>query len=135
MKKIFSILVIIICLFTVFFFINKGDIDGFKENLNEENIKFKEVSINKNSTFDERLLGKKPHHLEFTSEDFFHIYKYPSKSFAQKARNTFTEKTASMDMVAHNLYLVEDMFIIYEYQRNVDDVDRSLSKIITEYEE
>lgn len=38
-----------------------------------------------------------------------------------------------MDIVSHNLYAVEDMFIIYEYRKEVDDLNKYLSKIISEY--
>ncbi len=132
MKKIISILLFILCLFTAFF-LYKGSIEGFKEYLSDKSIEFNEVSINHKSTFDKRLLGKEPHHLEITSEDFLHIYKYPSKSLAQMARDTFIKKTESMDMVSHNLYVVEDMFIIYEYHSVVNDFNKSLTEIISEY--
>ncbi|WP_394191446.1 hypothetical protein [Paenisporosarcina quisquiliarum] len=132
MKKIISIILITLCLFIAFFFY-KGSIEGFKEYLSEESIEFNEVSINHKSTLDKRLLGKEPHHLEITSEDFLHIYKYPSKSLAQMARDTFIKKTESMDMVSHNLYVVEDMFIIYEFHREVNDFNKYLSEIISEY--
>ena len=132
MKKIISIILITLCLFSAIFFY-KGSIEAFKEYLGEESIEFNEVSINHKSTFDKRLLGKEPHHLEITSEDFLHIYKYPSKSLAQKARDTFIKKTESMDMVSHNLYVVEDMFIIYEYHSVVNYFNKSLTEIISEY--
>jgi hypothetical protein len=132
MKKIISIILITLCLFSAIFFY-KGSIEAFKEYLGEESIEFNEVSINHKSIFDKRLFGKEPHHLEITSEDFMHIYKYPSKSLAKMARDTFTKKTESMDMTAHNLYVVEDMFIIYEFHSEVDDVNKYLSEIISEY--
>lgn len=132
MKKVISILLIILCLFIAVFFY-KGSIEGFKEYLSEESIEFNEVSINPMSIFDKRLLGKEPHHLEITSENFLHIYKYPSKSLAQMARDTFIKKTESMDMVAHNLYVVEDMFIIYVFHSEVNDFNKYLSEIISEY--
>ena len=132
MKKIISIILITLCLFSAIFFY-KGSIEAFKEYLGEESIEFNEVSINHKSIFDKRLFGKEPHHLEITSEDFMHIYKYPSKSLAKMARDTFTKKTESMDMTAHNLYVVEDMFIIYEFHSEVDDFNKYLSEIISEY--
>lgn len=132
MKKIISILLFILCLFTAFF-LYKGSIEGFKEYLSEKSIEFNKVSINHKSTFDKRLLGKEPHHLEITSEDFLHIYKYSSKNLAQVARDTFIKKTESMNMVSHNLYVVEDMFIIYEYHSVVNDFNKSLTEIISEY--
>lgn len=132
MKKAISILLFLLCLFALFF-LYKGSIEGFKEHLSEKSIEFNEVSINHKSIFDKRLLGKEPHHLEITSEDFLHIYKFPSKNLAKNARDTFRKKTESMDMVAHNLYVVEDMFIIYEYHSEVNDFNKNLSNIISEY--
>lgn len=132
MKKMISIILITLCLFFGMFFY-KGSIESFKEYLSEESIEINEVSINHKSTFDKRLLGKEPHHLEMTSEGFLHIYKYPSKSLAQKTRDTFINKTESMDMVAHNLYVVEDMFIIYEFHNEANDFNNYLSEIISEY--
>ena len=132
MKKIISILLIILCLFIAVFFY-KGSIEGFKEYLRKENIEFNELSINHKSIFDKRLLGKEPHHLEITSENFLHIYKYPSKSLSQITRDTFIKKTESMDMTAHHLYVVEDMFIIYEFHSEVNDFNKYLTEIISEY--
>ncbi|QUW23074.1 hypothetical protein JSQ81_05760 [Sporosarcina sp. Marseille-Q4063] len=132
MKKFISILLILLCLFIAGFFY-KGSIDGFKGYLSEESIEVNEVSITHKSIFDKRLLGKEPHHLEISSEDFLHIYKYPSKSLAQMAKDTFIKKTESMDMVAHNLYVIEDMFIIYEFHSEVNDFNKYLSEIISEY--
>lgn len=132
MKKIISIILIILCLFIGLFFY-KGSIERFKEYLSEESIEINEVSINHKSIFDKRLVGKEPHHLEITSEGFLHIYQYPSKSLAQKARDTFIKKTESMDLVAHKLYVVEEMFIIYEYRSASNEVNKYLSEIISEY--
>lgn len=111
----------------------KGSIERFKEYLSEENIEINEVSINHKSIFDKRLVGIEPHHLEITSEGFLHIYKYPSKKLAQKARDTFIKKTESMDMVAHKLYVAEDMFIIYEHHSAANEFNKYLSEIINEY--
>lgn len=91
MKKTITILLIVLCIFIAVLFY-KGSIEGFKEYLSEESIEFNEVSINHKSIFDKRLLGKEPHHLEITSEDFLHIYKYPSKSLAQKAKELLLRK-------------------------------------------
>lgn len=132
MKKMISIILITLCLFFGMFFF-KGSIESFKEYLSEESIEINEVSINHKSIFDKRLVGMEPHHLEMTSEGFLHIYKYPSKSLAQKARDTFINKTESMDMVAHNLYVVEDMFIIYEFHNEANDFNNYLSEIISEF--
>jgi len=132
MKKIISTILITLCLFSAIFFY-KGSIEAFKEYLGEESIEVNEVSINHKSIFDKRLLGKEPHHLEITSEGFLHIYKYPSKSLAQKARDTFIKKTESMDLVAHKLYVVEDMFIIHEYYSAANEFDKYLSEVISEY--
>lgn len=132
MKKMISIILITLCLFFGMFFY-KGSIESFKEYLSEESIEINEVSINHKSIFDKRLVGMEPHHLEMTSEGFLHIYKYPSKSLAQKARDTFIKKTESMDMTAHNLYVVEDMFIIYEFHSATNDFTKYLSEIISEY--
>ena len=132
MKKIISITLITLCLFIGLFFY-KGSIERFKEYLSEESVEINEVSINHKSMFDKRLIGKEPHHLEITSGDFLHIYKYPSKSLAQMARDTFIKKTESMDMVAHKLYVVEDMFIIYEFHNEANDFNKYLSEIISEY--
>ena len=116
MKKVISILLLFLCIASAYFFY-KGSIEGFKEHLREKSIEFNEVSINHKSTFDKRLLGKEPHHLEITSQDYLHIYKFPSENFAQMARDAFLKNTEAMDMVSHNLYVVEDMFIIYQYDR------------------
>lgn len=132
MKKIISIILITLCLFIGLFFY-KGSIERFKEYLSEESIEINEVSINHKSIFDKRLVGMEPHHIEITSEGFLHIYKYPNKSLAQKARDTFIKKTESMDMVAHKLYVVEDMFIIYEYYSEASEFDKHLSEVISEY--
>ncbi|WP_456270926.1 hypothetical protein [Bacillus sp. AK031] len=131
-KRIISILLVILCVF-ITILLYKGSIEGVKEFLREENIEFNEVSINHKSIFDKRLLGMEPHHLEITSKDFLHIYKYPSKSLAQMARDAFIKKTESMDMVSHNLYVREDMFIIYEYHSEANDFNKYLSEIISEY--
>lgn len=132
MKKIISIIFITLCLFIGVFFY-KGSIERFKEYLSEESIEINEVSINHKSIFDKRLVGKEPHHLEITSEGFLHIYQYPSKSLAQKARDIFINKTESMDMVAHRLYVVEEMFIIYEFPDKPNGFNKYLSEIISEY--
>ncbi len=132
MKKIISIILITLCLFMGMVFY-KGSIERFKEYLSEESIEINEVSINHKSIFDKRLVGKEPHHLEITSKGFLHIYKYPSKRLAQKARDTFIKKTESMDMVAHKLYVVEDMFIIYEFHGATNDFNKYLSEVISEY--
>ncbi|WP_394189946.1 hypothetical protein [Paenisporosarcina quisquiliarum] len=132
MKKIISIILIPLCLLIGLFFY-KGSIESFKEYLGEESIEFTEVSINHKSIFDKRLVGKEPHHLEIRNEGFLHIYKYPSKSLAQKARDTFIKKTESMDLVAHKLYVAEDMFIIYEDHSAANEFNKYLSEIISEY--
>lgn len=132
MKKIISIILITLCLFIGLFFY-KGSIERFKEYLSEQSIEINEVSINHKSLFDKRLVGKEPHHLEIKSEGFLHIYKYPSKRLAQKARDTFIKKTASRDMVAHRLYVVEDMFIIYEFHSEANDFTKYLSEVLSEY--
>lgn len=132
MKKMISILLLILCIFTAYFFY-KGSIEGFKEHLSDRSIEFNEVSINHRSIFDKRLLLKEPHHFEISREDFLHIYKYPSKNLALKAKNAFIKKTESMDMVAHKLYVVEELFVIYEYHGQADDFNENLSKIISEY--
>lgn len=132
MKKIISIIFITLCLFIGVFFY-KGSIERFKEYLSEESIEINEVSINHKFIFDKRLVGKEPHHLEMTSEGFLHIYQYPSKSLAQKARDIFINKTESMDMVAHRLYVVEEMFIIYEFPDKPNGFNKYLSEIISEY--
>jgi hypothetical protein len=132
MKKVISMLLVFLCLFFAIL-LYKGSIEGLKEYLREESIEFNEVSINHKSTFDKRLLGMEPHHLEMTSEGFLHIYKYSSKSLAEMARDTFIKKTESADMVSHNLYVVEDMFIIYEFHNEVNDFNTYLSDMISAY--
>ncbi|MFE7064953.1 hypothetical protein ACFVAD_22745 [Sutcliffiella sp. NPDC057660] len=135
MKKFIPILLIIFSILFVTLYFSKGNIDRFKDFLAEENIEFKEVSINENSTFDTRILGKRPHHLQITSDDFLHIYKYPSNALAQLARDNFIKKTEMFDMTAHNLYIAEDMFIIYEYDGVLSDIEKFLDEKIEEYEE
>jgi hypothetical protein len=83
--------------------------------------------------FDNRLLGKSPQHLQITDEDLLHIYKYPSNLLAKEASKSFKRKTEKYNMVSHNLYVVENMFIIYEYQRSLDDFDKSLDEVIRDY--
>lgn len=134
MKKVIFFFLVIISLLIVTYF-SKGDIDRFKDFLYEENIEFKEVSINENSTFDTRVLGKRPHHLQITSDDFLHIYKYPSNALAQLARDNFIKKTEMFDMTAHNLYIAEDMFIIFEYDVVLSDIEKFLDEKIEKYEE
>lgn len=134
MKKVFFFFLVIISLLIVTYF-SKGDIDSFKDFLYEENIEFKEVTTNENSTFDIRLLGKRPHHLQITRGVFLHIYKYPSNAFAQLARDSFIKKTEMFDMTSHNLYIAEDMFIIFEYDGVLSDIEKFLDEKIEEYEE
>ncbi len=93
------------------------------------------MTINNGSMFDNRQLGKSPQHLKVTDGDFLHIYKYPSNLLAKEASKSFKRKTEKYNMVSHNLYVVENMFIIYEYQRSLDDYDKSLDEIIRDYEE
>ncbi|MGM0835117.1 MAG: hypothetical protein ACQEV7_03100 [Bacillota bacterium] len=135
MKKVIFFFLVIISLLIVTFFFSKGDIDSFKDFLYEENIELREVSINENSTFDSRLLGKRPHHLQITSGVFLHIYKYPSNALAKIAKYSFIRKTESFDMTAHNLYVVEEMFIIFAYDGVLSDVEIFLDEKIEEYEE
>lgn len=134
MKKVIFFFLVIISVLIVAYY-SKGDIDSFKDFLYEENIEFKEVSINENLTFHSRLLGKRPHHLQITSGGFLHIYKYPSNALAQLARDSFIKKTEMFDMTAHNLYIAEDMFIIFEYEGELSDVEKILGKKIEEYDE
>jgi hypothetical protein len=82
-----------------------------------------------------RLWGRKPHHLKITNEDFLHIYKFPINNIAKSSKERFLEKTVRKDMVAHNVYVVEDMLIIYEYNREVNNFDKSLVDKITGFEE
>ena len=84
--------------------------------------------------FNSRLLGKSPQHLQITDEDFLHIYKYPNNVLAKEASKSLKRKTEKYNMVSHNIYVVENMFIIYEYQRDLDDFDKTLHEIIRDFE-
>ncbi|MBM7619354.1 ATP:corrinoid adenosyltransferase [Bacillus tianshenii] len=134
MKKFIPILIFFILVLTATFYLSKGSINEFKDFLVEENIEYKEVSININSTFDKRLLGEKPHHLQITSDVFLHIYKYPSNAIAQKAKENFIRKTEMLDMTGHNLYVADEMFIILDYDGKMNDVSRSIGLKIEELE-
>lgn len=126
MKKVISFFFAIISLLIVIFFYSKGDIDSIKDFLYDENIEFREVSINEDSIFDSRLMGKRPHHLQITSGVFLHIYKYPSNALAKIAKDSFIRKTEMFDMTAHNLYVAEDMFIIFAFDGVLGDVEKLL---------
>ncbi|WP_417900186.1 hypothetical protein ABN702_08040 [Bacillus haimaensis] len=134
MKKFVPILLLIILVLTATFFFSKGNINRFKDFLVEEKIEFKEVSINPNSTFDNRLLGKSPHHLQITSDVFLHIYKYPSNALAQKAKVNFIRETAMLDLTGHNFIVAEEMFIILEYDGELNEASRTIGGKIEEFQ-
>jgi hypothetical protein len=115
-------------------FLYKGNIDKFKEYLTKVEFENQEVTIKNESMFDNSLLGKSPQHLQITDEDFLHIYKYPSDLLAKEASKSFNRRTEKYNMVSHNLYLVESIFIIYEYQRSLGDFDKLLDEVIRGYD-
>ncbi len=60
--------------------------------------------------------------------------KYPSNLLTKEAIKSFKRNIVKCNMISHNLYVAENMFIIYEYHRSLDDFDKLLDEVIRGYE-
>ncbi|MRH41107.1 hypothetical protein GH741_00275 [Aquibacillus halophilus] len=113
---------------------NKNDtLSRFEDHLRDDNFSFETYELNEDNLFNLELVGKKPVHFRISEEDSLHVYSYPFNIQAPIAKGSFRAKTETYDMVSYNLYTINNLFIIYEYNSEIDNVNEELDNSIKRF--
>ena len=110
---------------------------GFIKALEELQVPVKVMEDKEKSIFTQDLNGEKPK-TYLLNDKLLSVYTFDQSSDRSKARELFSEKTASQNVVSYNLYEQNTLLIFYVHEQNLSvtaPYDEQIRKALTQIRE
>ncbi|WP_433747446.1 hypothetical protein [Falsibacillus pallidus] len=132
MKKIAALLLISILLVGCS---NSSNIpiDPLLKLFEDEGITLSKTDPVKESVFSQSLNGVRPR--AYTDgASYYYFFAYSNEKKVSRALKQFEKKTASMDLINHHKYPMDNILLFYIYNPNEqDDLDKTIKKVQDRY--
>ena len=114
-----------------------SELSNFIEALEQQQVSVQLMANKEKSLFTQELQGQKPK-TYLLNDKLLSVYTFNRSSDRSKARELFSEKTATQNVVSYNLYEQNTLLIFYVHEQNLSvtaPYDEQIRKALTQIRE